>query len=95
MAKNSKNASSIVAINKVTQTIFGLSENEVFEHDFSKANRAKETYVSYIPYKDIMTATVEISKSVEDADLLDAIVVKVYEELGLDTALDYKITYSR
>lgn len=94
MAKNSKNASSIVAINKVTQTIFGLSENEVFEHDFSKANRAKETYVSYIPYKDIMTATVEISKSVEDADLLDAIVVKVYEELGLDTALDYKITYS-
>lgn len=94
MAKNSKNASSIVAINKVTQTIFGLSENEVFEHDFSKANRAKETYVSYIPYKDIMTTTVEISKSVEDADLLDAIVVKVYEELGLDTALDYKITYS-
>ena len=94
MAKNSKNASSIVAINKVTQTIFGLSENEVFEHDFSKANRAKETYVSYIPYKDIMTATVEISRSVEDADLLDAIVVKVYEELGLDTALDYKITYS-
>ena len=64
MAKNSKNASSIVAINKVTQTIFGLSENEVFEHDFSKANRAKETYVSYIPYKDIMTATVEISRSV-------------------------------
>ena len=94
MARNSKNASSVVAINKVTQTIFGLSENEVFEHDFSKANRAKETYVSYVPYKDVMTTTVEISKTVADDDLLDSIVVKVYEELGLDTALDYKITYS-
>ncbi|MDA3056964.1 hypothetical protein OFN97_01685 [Campylobacter sp. VBCF_05 NA6] len=94
MARNSKNATSVVAINKVTQTIFGLSENEVFEHDFSKSNRAKETYISYVPYKDVMTTTVEISKTVADDDLLDTIVVKVYEELGLDTALDYKITYS-
>ena len=93
MAKNSSNAASIVAINKVTQTIFGLSGNEVFEHDFGRSSRAKETYISYIPYKDIITTTVEIPRSVEDADLLDAIVIKVYEELGLDATLDYKITY--
>lgn len=93
MAKNSSNANSIVAINKVTQTIFGLSGNEIFEHDFGRSSRAKETYISYIPFKDIITTTVEIPRSVEDADLLDAIVIKVYEELGLDATLDYKITY--
>ena len=93
MAKNSSNANSIVAINKVTQTIFGLSGNEIFEHDFGRSSRAKETYVSYIPFKDVITTTIEIPRTVEEADLLDTIVIKVYEELGLDATLDYKITY--
>ena len=94
MAKNMKNSSSIVAINKVTQTIFGLSGNQIFEHDFGRTSRANETYVSYVPFKDIITTTVEIPRSVEDADLLDTIVIKVYDDLGLDSELDYKITYT-
>ena len=94
MAKNIKNSSSIVAVNKVTQTIFGLSGNQIFEHDFGRTSRANETYVSYVPFKDIITTTVEIPRSVEDSDLLDTIVIKVHDELGLDPEQDYNITYN-
>lgn len=94
MAKSNKNANTIVAINKATQNVFGLSGNEIFPFDFNRGGKGKgTTYISYIPFKNIITTTVEISHTVEEADLLDAIVIKVYEELGLDAALDYKITY--
>lgn len=92
MGKSKKNSNAIVAINRATQSVFGLRDNEIFPFDFDQS-KSNNTFVSYIPFKDMVTTTVEISRSVEDADLLDAIVIKVYEELGLDATLDYKITY--
>lgn len=94
MAKSKKNASSIIAINRGTGSVFGLSGNEIFLHEVGKKSKGKENYISYVPFKDVITTNIEIGRNVEEADLMDAIVIKVYEELGLDATIDYKITYN-
>ena len=92
MAKTIKNDFSIVTINKPTERTFSLSNNEISVPDISKSNK-KKFYISYIQYKDILTTTVELPRDTDEADIPDAIAVKVYDELALDSNLEYKITY--
>lgn len=92
MAKE-KSINTIVSINRATQMAFELKNNELAVHDLGKSKSSKEFYVSYIPFKDIMITTVEVPRTVEEDDIPDSIVIKVYEELGLEASEDYKITY--
>jgi len=50
-------------------------------------------YISLLYPKDFITATVELSLHIDNADIADAIEIKAYEELGLDQSVDYKIEY--
>ena len=49
---------------------------------------------SYISNKDLITTTVYLSRSIPEEDIPDIIDIKAYEELGLDQAKDYLISYT-
>jgi len=48
---------------------------------------------SYVTNKDIITTTVQLSRSIPDEDIHDILDIKAYEDLGLDQAADYMISY--
>jgi hypothetical protein len=49
---------------------------------------------SYISTKDLITTTISLSRSLPEEDIPDIIDIKAYEELGLDQAKDYLISYT-
>ncbi len=49
--------------------------------------------VSFLNTKSFITALIGISKNIPEADILDALENKVYDELALDMAVEYKIQY--
>ncbi|MCI6988640.1 MAG: hypothetical protein MR902_03595 [Campylobacter sp.] len=94
MAKENKSLS-IVVINRIKGKAYKLQNNRFFAFDLEKAKSDREFYISYITNKDVMTASIVVPKTTPPEEMDDVIVVKTYEELGLDTALDYKIVYSQ
>jgi len=56
---------------------------------FNKAN----FITSYISNKDIISTTVHVSRSIPEEDIQDILDIKAYEDLGLDQASDYVISY--
>jgi len=59
-----------------------------------KAQYLKDQYsVSYLKTQDFITTVVSISQSIPEEDVIDAIENKVYEELGLDMAIEYQIEH--
>jgi len=94
MSTNPKNLT-IVAINRGTGEAYKMVDNKFAPYSLSKANSAKEFFVTYIPSKDVMATTVEVSKSTPADDIDDVVILKTYESLELDTDGDYKIVYSQ
>ena len=47
---------------------------------------------SYVSNKDIITATIALSRSIPQEDINDILEIKAYEELGLDQASNYSIS---
>ena len=93
MAKNrDKRTLNIVSVDPITLTSYKYFKNEIQSHNLEKSKK-DSFFVSYIPSKDIISATIELSRSIPEEDLKDAIEIKVYDELGLDSAIDYSITY--
>ena len=91
MAKN-KNFSNIISVDPITLNSYRYFKNEIRTHNLEKSK--KDSFiVSYIPSKDIITATINMNRNIPDDDLKDAIEIKVYDDLGLDSATDYSITY--
>ena len=56
---------------------------------FNKSN----FITSYVSNKDIITTTVHLSRSIPEEDIQDILDIKAYEDLGLDQASDYVISY--
>jgi len=56
---------------------------------YNKAN----FITSYISNKDFITTTVQVSRSIPQEDIADVLEIKAYEELGLDQANDYVISF--
>ena len=94
MAKNSnnKNFSSIISINPTSLESYSYAKNEIKPFKLEKSSK-NSFFISYIQSKNVIGATVEMSRNIPDSDLDDALEIKVYEELGLDSALEYTITY--
>ena len=92
--KNSSSKSTIK--NVITLNVFS-SKNYIFKDDtFQPLN--KLTYntsnfiTSYVSNKDIITTSVNISRSIPEEDIADVLDIKAYEELGLDQANSYIIS---
>lgn len=94
MAKKEYNQSfsEIVSIDPISLQSYKYAKNEIQLSKLEKTSK-NSFYISYIQTKDVISATIEISRNIPDSDLTDAIEIKVYDELGLDSSIDYKITY--
>lgn len=94
MAKNdtNKSFSEIISIDPISLNSYKYAKNEIQPFNLDKSNK-NSFFISYIQSRDVINATIEISRNIPDADLKDAIEVKVYDELGLDYSIDYALTY--
>jgi len=70
-----------------------LYKNSFFEKPTSKELAKNNFFISYVQTKDIISSTVDISRSITGEDLRDAIEIKAYDELGLDSGAEYSIFY--
>jgi hypothetical protein len=70
-----------------------IFKDNLFENGSSKSLAQDNLSVSYIQTKDIISSTVEIGRNIPDDDLKDAIEIKAYDELGLDSGIEYEIYY--
>ncbi len=88
-----KNYHEIISIDPVSLKAYLYFKNEIKPINLDKIKR-NSFFASYIQSKNIISSTIEISRNIPDEDLQDAIEIKVYDELGLDSAVEYNITYS-
>ena len=89
---NKQSFSEIVSIDPISLQSYKYAKNEIKPFKLEKSNK-NSFFISYIQSKDVISATVEISRNIADSDHKDAIEIKVYDELGLDSTIDYTITY--
>ncbi len=68
-----------------------IFNKNLFENGSSKSLAKDNFFVSYVQAKDTISGTVEIARNVADDELDDAIEIKVYDELGLDSSIEYQI----
>ena len=87
-----KHKSSVVTIDPYKEIAYNFQKNEL---KLTKLDKFKNQnfYISYIYTKDIISASIEISNNIPEEDLKDVIEIKAYEELGLDSATEYKIIF--
>lgn len=84
-----KGFNSIATIDPNTLDSFRFKQNEIAVNNLDKTSKADTFFASYINTKDVISATVEISRNIPDEDLSDSIEIKAYEELGLDSTTEY------
>ncbi len=92
MSQSSNPFSSIISVNPYRNIYFTSSGQHIAEEKkplFSKTQYA----ISFLNTKSFITAMVGISKNIPDEDLYDALENKVYDELALDMAVEYKIQF--
>ena len=84
--------SSILSIDPYTnQYINGISSSL---SKSSSPEYLKEQFVcSYLNTQSYINNQIEISKNIPDEDILDAINIKIYDELGLDQTIEYQVQY--
>jgi len=94
MAKksNNKSFSDIVSVDPVSLQAYKYAKNELQPFKLDKINKSSFV-ISYIQSKDVISAIIQMSRNIPESDLKDAIEIKVYDELGLDSAVEYTITY--
>ena len=93
MSKTQQNSfSSVVSVNPYKDTYFnGVSS---FLSETTKPEFMKEQYaISYLNTNDFINSQIAISKNIPQEDILDAISSKVYDDLGLDQAVEYQVRY--
>ena len=84
--------SSVISINPYTnEYISGLSS---FLTKETAPQYVKDQLVtSYLNTQSYINNQIEISKNIPDEDILDALNIKIYDELGLDQAIEYQVQY--
>lgn len=84
--------SSTISANPYNHTYYAGTSTQIKVAD--KPQYQKDQYaVSYLKTQDFITTQVFISQNIPEEDLPDVIENKVYEELGLDMAIEYQIAY--
>ncbi len=90
MSMNNSKIKSIVTINIYDKKYYALKDqkfNPLKKLSYNTANLV----TAYVNNHDLISTSVEISRSIEDEDLADLVEIKAYEELGLDQAEEYII----
>lgn len=87
-----RNISDIVSIDPLTLNSYSYSKNEIKLSKLEKSNKSS-FFISYIQAREIISSTIDISRNIPDSDLKDAIEIKVYDELALDSSIEYAISY--
>lgn len=84
--------SSVISVNPYKNEYYkGVSS---FLTKVKTASYSKDQFaVSYINTHDYINNQIEISKNIPQEDILDAINIKIYDELGLDQAIEYQVQY--
>lgn len=82
----------IVSVNPVSLQAYKYKKNEIQSFKLEKSHK-NSFFISYMQSKDVISTTIELSRNIPESDLKDAIEIKVYDELGLDSAIEYTITY--
>ena len=83
----------IVTLNAYAGKYYQFKDN-VFKSLKKLTFNTSNFITSYISNKDLITTTIHLSRSIPEEDISDVIDIKAYEELGLDPAKDYLISYS-
>ena len=90
--KEQSSFSSVVSVNPYKDTY--VSAISSFLSTTINPEYTKDQYtISYLNSKSFINTNLSISKNIPDEDLYDAIFTKVYDELGLDQAVEYHIQY--
>ncbi len=93
MAKTNQNIfSKVLSINPY-KGVYVVSEGQRLNIEKSPLFAKDQYTLSYIGTGDFITALISISNSIPDEDIDFVIETKVYEELALDMAIEYKIRY--
>ena len=85
-------SSEIVSIDPLSLVSYTYSKNEIKLNKLEKSDK-NAFFISYLQTRDVISATLDISRNIPDSDLKDAIEIKVYDELALDSAIEYVISY--
>jgi hypothetical protein len=85
-------SSEIVSIDPLSLVSYTYSKNEIKLNKLEKSDK-NAFYTSYLQTRDVISATIDVSRNIPDSDLKDAIEIKVYDELALDSAIEYSISY--
>jgi hypothetical protein len=92
MSVKKSKISSIVSVNAYTDKFYTLKDQNL--KPLKKLSYNGANYVTaYLSNKDMITTTIEVSRSISEEDIEDIIETKVYEELGLDQANEYIIEH--
>ena len=84
---------SFMCVSPNSLNTYSYDYNDIKSLNFTKLNKVESFISSFIYTKDIISSTIHISSSVAENDLVDVVENKVYEELGLDNAIEYTIYF--
>lgn len=82
----------IISIDPLTLNSYIYSKNEIKLNNLDKSDK-DSFFTSYIQTREVISATIDISRNIPDSDLKDAIEIKAYDELALDSSVEYTISY--
>ena len=97
LEKNSSNKSksdikNIVILDAYSDKKYIFKGNKL--EPLKKLSFNKSNFItSYVSNKDIITTTVHLSRSIPEEDIQDILDIKAYEDLGLDQASNYVISF--
>ena len=91
-AEQQKSFSSFISVNPYTdEYISGVSS---FLSKTTAPTYSKDQFIcSYLNTKAYISNQILINKNIPKEDILDAISIKIYDELGLDQAIEYEVQY--
>ncbi len=93
MSKESQHSFlSVISVNPYKKTY--LSGMSSFLTETTSPEYIKNQFaISYLNTNDFITSQIEITKNIPEEDIYDAINNKVYDELGLDQAVEYQVQF--
>lgn len=92
MTEDRRFSSEIVSIDPLSLVSYAYSKNEIKLNKLEKSDKSA-FFISYLQTRDVISATIDISRNIPDSDIKDAIDIKVYDELALDSSIAYMISY--
>ena len=94
LKKSSSNSTikNVVTLNVFSDTKY-IFKNDSFQPLKKLTYNTSNFIASYVTNKDLITTSVKVSRSIPEEDIADILDIKAYEELGLDQASSYIISY--